>query len=314
VDILKEFGAGPKLLAMIPAPPAPPPPPAPKIAGSLTVICEPLDCSVIVNDMYKGMTAGNRQVIDGLQPGEAALKVFADGYDSLSRQVQLQEGAPLEERFVFKRSEAVRRQAAGVALLNAVAELGGIDGFGHMGDFEGDGVVHWADTDGDVQEWTMTFTKRAGRDLAMTFRTREGQCTASILAQTAKQDCRSGLRNGGEGIAEQAASLFLSYQPQDVLQTLMERPLLAGETDDKRLESANGADTYTLTIGSDGLPADLVYQIGEGNAPIHVQYSNYINLNTGRYPSKIAIGRLNSPAVWTFTVNTLRSRLTQRSR
>src|SRR5258706_10284738 len=49
LDILKEFGASPKLLSMIPAPPPPPAPTEPKPAGTLTVICEPKDCAVVVN-------------------------------------------------------------------------------------------------------------------------------------------------------------------------------------------------------------------------------------------------------------------------
>src|SRR5215813_5850071 len=53
LDILKEFGAGPKLLAMIPPAPAPPSAPAPKAAGPLTVICEPKDCAVAAGELYK---------------------------------------------------------------------------------------------------------------------------------------------------------------------------------------------------------------------------------------------------------------------
>src|SRR6266498_2412660 len=51
LDILKEFGASERLLNMIPRPPAPP---IAKSAGPLTVICEPKDCAVIVNDKYYG--------------------------------------------------------------------------------------------------------------------------------------------------------------------------------------------------------------------------------------------------------------------
>src|SRR5262249_250857 len=46
LDILKEFGAGPKLLSMIPAAPAASAA-APKVAGPLTVTCEPKDCTVV---------------------------------------------------------------------------------------------------------------------------------------------------------------------------------------------------------------------------------------------------------------------------
>src|SRR5262245_19254361 len=43
LDILKEFGAGPKLLSMIPPAPAAASAPAAKVAGPLTVMCEPKD-------------------------------------------------------------------------------------------------------------------------------------------------------------------------------------------------------------------------------------------------------------------------------
>src|SRR5262245_5829771 len=56
VDILKQFGASAKLISMIPVPPPPPEPPAPKVAGPLTVVCEPKDCSVLLDEKYEGAT------------------------------------------------------------------------------------------------------------------------------------------------------------------------------------------------------------------------------------------------------------------
>src|SRR5262245_54943247 len=55
VELLKSLGASPKLISMIPppvAPPPPPQPPAPKIGGPLTIVCEPQDCIVAVDDKY----------------------------------------------------------------------------------------------------------------------------------------------------------------------------------------------------------------------------------------------------------------------
>jgi hypothetical protein len=194
-------------------------------------------------------------------------------------------------------------------LLKTVASLGGIDGVAELGNIEGTGRMDWTDSAGQTQEWTMTFNKRIGKDLVMTFKTRDGQCSASILAQSAKQECKGGLKGGGEKIADQAASLFLSYQLQDVINAVLRRTVLASETDENRLETADGKDSYVLTIGSDSLPVDLVYGINDGNAPIQVRYSNYVNLNSGRYPRRIAIGRLNNNPVWNFTVSSVRSRL-----
>src|SRR5262245_2267413 len=69
LDILKEFGAGPKLLSMIPPAPAALAP-APRVAGPLTVFCEPKDCIIVVGEAYKGTTSQNRMTITGLGTGE----------------------------------------------------------------------------------------------------------------------------------------------------------------------------------------------------------------------------------------------------
>lgn len=153
----------------------------------------------------------------------------------------------------------------------------------------------------------MSFKKRIGNDLATTFKTKEGQCTASISAQSARQECRGGLKGSGEKIAEQATLLFLSYQLQDVTQTLIKRPLLASETSDDRLESSDSRDAYLLTLGPDGLPVDLIYRAGETDTPILVQYSNYLKLTKGRYPGRTAIGRVNAAPVFVFTIMSVRS-------
>jgi len=313
VDILKQFGASPKLISMIPVPPPPPELPAPKLAGPLTVVCEPKDCAVAVDDRYAGSTTQNRKTVSGLHPGEVSIDVFADGYEHLNRRIQLQEGKPAEEKFSFKRSPELRAQIASAALLKAVTSLGGTDGLAEFADVEGTGSMQWTNNSGKVEQWMLSFNKRIGRDIVATFKTKDGQCTASVLAQAAKQECRGGLR-GGEKIAEQGTSLLLSYQLQDVIHTLMKRPLIASETDDNRLESPDTKDAYVMTIGNDGLPTDLVYRIGETDAPIHVEYSNYMNVNKGKYPGRIAIGRLNSAPVWVFTLIGVQSKVLRSGR
>jgi hypothetical protein len=124
-----------------------------------------------------------------------------------------------------------------------------------------------------------------------------------------KQECRGGLKNSGEKIAEQGTSLLLSYQLQDVIQALLKRPLIASETDPNRLQSTDGKDSYTFIVTNDGLPSGLIYTIADGNAPIQVQYSEYMKMATGYYPGKISIGRLNSMPVWVFAFNTVRSKV-----
>ena len=77
-------------------------------------------------------------------------------------------------------------------------------------------------------------------------------------------------------IASQATSLFLSYQLQDVMQTLMNRPLVTSEASDDRLESPGSRDAYALAFSTDGLPADL--RVGlfatPGSFTGHIRFAN----------------------------------------
>jgi hypothetical protein len=313
VDILKQFGASQKLISMIPAPPpppAPPQPPAPKLAGPLTIVCEPKDCVVAVDDRYEGSTDHNRKTVNGLHPGDVTVQIFADGYDHLTRRIPLQEGKPAEEKFLLQPSTLVRQNNGKTAVLSAVVSLGGIDGLTDLGDMDADGTVQWTDSDGKVQQWTVTFNRRPGRNLSATFKTADGQCTASIQPQATKEDCRGGLRNGGDKIAKQATSLFLSYQIQDVLRTLLQRPLIASDTDENSVESFIKDDSYVLKVDHDGFPTDLTYRIGD-DQPIQVRYANYMNVNKGRFPREISVGRPNNPPAWVFTIKNVHSRITR---
>jgi hypothetical protein len=311
VDILKQYGASAKLISMIPPPPAapvPPQPPEPKIAGALTVACEPIDCVLVVRDKYEGATEQGRKTIGGLQAGAVNVEVFADGYGHVARSVQMEEGKPREEKFSLKPGAAVRQQNARAALLKVILAFGGTDGLAELADIEGSGSMQWTSSNGGVEQWPMTFNKRIGRDLATTFKPREGQCNGSVAAKVVKAECRGGLRNSGEKIAEQGTSLFLSYQLQDVLNTLLTRPLTTSEEDESRIESADSQDYYVFTISKDGLITDLIYRIGE-DPPIRIQYSNYLTVNRSRYPGRISMGRLNAEPAWVFTINNVRSKV-----
>src|SRR6185436_15858217 len=104
VGILKDLGATDKLLSFIPAPrpqPVAPPPvvEAPKVAGPFRVICEPIDCYIVINDRYYGLTEAHSKVVPTLTPGTATIQVFNNGYDPQTQNIPLQEGRPAEARF-----------------------------------------------------------------------------------------------------------------------------------------------------------------------------------------------------------------------
>ena len=186
-------------------------------------------------------TIGRRSA--GLHPGDVTVQVFADGYEQLTQRIQLTEGKPAEQQFLLKPSLLARQNSARASVLKALASLGSIDGVAELTDIDVDGTMQWTDSDGKVQQWTVAFNKHPGRNLSATFKTSDGQCTASISAQTTKQDCKGALKNGGDKIAEQASTVFLSYQLQDVLHALVQRPVVASEADENRVESIDSASS-----------------------------------------------------------------------
>jgi hypothetical protein len=305
LDILKQFGATPKLIGLIP--PTPSAAPA-KVAGPLTVICEPKDCAVIVNETYHGLTEQGRKTITGLQPGDAKVQIFSDGYEGMSRNVQLQESAPTTEMFTLQIPDVVRQRVGKEFLFDAVSALGGIDGLMQVGDLEGSGVLRWLDNEGKPQQWDMSFTKHPANELTMNFKNRDGQCSATISGDTSKNECRGRLKNSAEKVAEQAATLFRSYQVQSVIQALMKRTVSVSESDTSRLETSGGNDSYALTVGKESLPIELVYAPPNGRAPVKVQYSNYASVGAGRFPGRIAIGQVDQEPVMIFTLSNPPSR------
>jgi hypothetical protein len=261
-----------------------------------------------VEDTYAGPTNENRKTVTGLRPGDKTIQVFAEGYERLTSRITLKEGAPTDQKFSLKRSLSARQDSAKASLLKAITALGGIDGLVELADVEGDGTMQWTNASNSTEQWSISFNKRPGRDISATFKTNGGQCTASILVQTAKQDCRGELKNRGEKIAEQGATLLLSYQLQDVLQAILKRPVVTSEANENRLESIDSKDSYVLTVGPDGLPAELIYSVGSTEQPIRVQYANYVKLTRGWYPAKISVGRVDTAPAWVFTLKSIHGR------
>jgi hypothetical protein len=155
----------------------------------------------------------------------------------------------------------------------------------------------------------MTFTKRSGKDVTLVFKTRDGQCTASILGANRNRECKGKLKNSGENVAEQAATLFLSYQIQAVLNDLLAHVGSISSGDNgKRLEISDKLDSYVLAFGDDKLPTQLVYsRADKPDSTVIVRYTDYKPVASGRYPAQIAIDSAKGTAGFTFKFTTIRS-------
>jgi hypothetical protein len=307
LDILKEFGATQATLDAIPRAPKPP---NLKYSGPLTIRCEPADCLVIINDKLYGSTKEGQTIVPNLPLGRAVVQIFKQGYQSQTQELDLPENKPSELNLQLKALDNVNLLMVKESLLDTIRAMGGIEGISSLGEVEGEGTMDWVDKDNQPQHWPVTFTKRSGKDLTLIFKTRDGQCSASISGSNRKQECKGKLKNSAEGISDQAATLFLSYQVQSVLNDLLTHISgLSFAEGGKRLESSDSIDSYVLTLGEDKLPLTLQYtRANKPEAAVVVKYSDYKQAGKGRYPGQMQIGSTDGTGGFTFRFTTIRSR------
>ena len=311
VDILKEFGATDSILKLIPPVPVPPVavPPAPKFSGPITIKCEPVDCLVVINDKFYGPTQQKQKIVTEVPPGEATIQVFSEHYQAKVQKLDLVEAQPSEVPFALELGEDIHLWMVKDSLLEIIRAIGGIDGVSSLGEFEGEGTMDWTDSTGQIQHWPMTFRKRSGRDISLAFEARGGQCLVSILGETQERECKGKLKNLAEGVTGQAATLFLSYQVQDVLSHLLTRVSgLSAIGDGTRLEISGSSDSYTLDLGPDRVPNELSYsRANNPDGAVKVKYSDYIYVGKARYPARMRIAPVNGRSEFVFAMNKIRS-------
>jgi hypothetical protein len=273
------------------------------------VVCEPTDCGVVVSERYFGSTTKGRITLDSLAPGEGVIVVFNEGGGVQTREVRLNVNAPLEERFEFSPKKQESRPVAREYLLDVVREIGGVEGSGALGQFEGEGLFAWTDSGGKSQSWSMAFAKHLGKALTVTFKTDRGQCSVLIRDESVKNDCKGKLKNSGESVAGRAATLFLTYQLYDVVQQFINEVQSLSAADGNRLIFDSNSQLYSLTVGADKLPVELIRNSSRPpQSTVTVKYSNYSKVGKALYPTRMAITSNDFPRPCVFMVTTIQSR------
>jgi hypothetical protein len=312
VGILKELGATDKLLSFIPAPrPQPAPSPIveePKVAGPFHVMCEPIDCFIVVNQGYYGTTEAHNKILPALAPGSATVQVFSNGYDPQTQKVVLQEGRPEEARFRLTLTSESQQAKGQRFVLDTMRALGGLQALTLLQDFQGDGTLEWMDEKGTVQQGSMKFTKNFDQEMQLEIKTKDGACTSLVSGGTSKESCRGSLKNSEKAVSEAAAN-FLLYEVQNVIGSFISgTPALVGNDTAPRIEIQRGDASYVLTLNDDKLPAELVHtRRGPTPSIVSVRYSDYGNITVGKYPTHVQI-KVDGGMIYAFTINGVSTR------
>ncbi len=313
VGILKDLGATDRLLSLIPkAKPQPVAPPpiveVPKVAGPLQIICEPIDCFIVIGDRYYGLTEARSKIVPTLTPGPATVQVFSNGYDPQTQQVLLQEGQTAEARFRLTLTSESKAEKGQHFALDAMRALGGIPALAVLQDFKGDGTLEWKDEKGTLQQGSMKFTKNRDQEMQLEIKTKDGDCSSLISGKTSRDTCRGSLKNSEKVVSVAAANLLL-YEVQNVISSFLSgTPTLVGTDTAPRIEIQRGDASWVLTLDNDKFPVELVHtRRGPTPSVVNVRYSGYGNISAGKYPTHLQVS-VDGSTIYTFTINGVSTR------
>jgi hypothetical protein len=311
IETLKVLGAPDDLYGTIPAPPPPSPPPPPplKVAGPVTIVCElPPSCDIGVSDRYFGVAQDGKKVVNGLPVGAADLQVYAEGFETQKRQIQLQENQPKEEHFRLKPSAASSQQAAHKTMQGVVAAFGGVEGLAGMAQASGAGTAALPDKNGQLSKWDMSFGGRWG-SMVMNFRSALGECGATF-AETLISDCKGKLKKSDyEAQFKDVVVLFSECQLPILLARMLTREVSESQDANVRkletqLDAQVESDSYVLSLDNSGWPTEILYRPKSGKNPKRIRYSKYLKKDALSYPGQIEVADAsNGKQLAVFTIS-----------
>lgn len=288
VKVFTALDASDELLRLLPRPE----PPKPKVAGPLTIRCQPLDCHVVVDEKYHGLTAKGTRVISGHAPGEIPVFVFMDGYEEQGRRITLEEEKPHQIDFTLRPNLTSRRRAGRDRIFEVIQSLGGPSGLGDLRMFFASGTLQLPSEIGPASQWKVMMLQESTA-LAMSFESGGTRCTAvQIGGGGVKLECKRKLSSAG--IAEElrkAVALFREYQLPSILSLVYLRNIeIVRSGAVEKLECAGGDDVYELTLSDQQLPLEVQHRRkSDQGKGMKLVFSHYKNLGKGKFPSDIAI-------------------------
>jgi hypothetical protein len=284
IDVLREHGATEALLDLIPKKSVPAPL-APKTAGELTVTCEPVDCEVIVNDHYYGITEGAVKHISALAPGNARIDIMANGFENLWQGVVLEEGKPQPVKFLLVRAKSQQQADINDLVLRIIKSLGGV---GAMADLQRQSVT------GKVKKGDKSAAFRidpAARGYSLSVDSAGGgPCDFSFSADspgaTLVKKCKGAKDNTTQDLASSVADLYRAAELAHILNDLLSTGFNV-TSDADGTHSLQSATCCALKIDKDARPIDAVRSTNDSEPmeDIHFEFDGR------QYPTKTIVTR-----------------------
>jgi len=306
IERIREAGASQELIdAIVPPAPSPPQPvsrptltPAPKKEGHLRVLCQPVDCKVMNGDKPLGVTKNNEFVSDPLPVGPIALTVSQQDYDVEPKFPEViikeNETATVSIKLTVSR-EALLREGK-KQFSDMITALGGEEGLKALSFFKAKGILQSYDRTGQETDWDVEAILKSP-DLARFEVNRRGKRDKKDKFLAFNVEHRLDWQNQEKKPSPQWDELdqALRRVQEHQLARLLERfrsdgfkiiasDLVVKPGDETVVKAEGSGETYSIRIGADHRPREIVYEGTLVDKGLRVLFSEYADQNGASFP------------------------------
>jgi len=143
--------------------PPPPPPPPPKRDGALSVVCQPVDCTISVDGATAGKTSAGKSPLLPVPEGTHSVTAAVQGYETEQpeRSTAVGPGATVTLIFRFTPTRQTLEAAGKQIYDRLVTALGGETTLKDSNRFRASGTLILSDRDGNQSVWEVTVYYRS---------------------------------------------------------------------------------------------------------------------------------------------------------
>jgi hypothetical protein len=302
VTALTNLGADPQIVAAVKAVAPKPPPPPPPTVGSLTVICAPVDCDVVIDSQSRERTIKGQLTRQGLNiQKKIHVAVSQTGYMPKEDDVTI--GQTLTASLSFKLEPTEETLAANGSTLfgSMVHTITADSDLRKLTSFAASGSLTSFFTDGQ-SSWDLQVNMEPPASVNMTVtNSASGTFQFSCIGETCADKKKKFLAKGNQHVFATELENNLRYYSRYHIGALLEAiKSEAVKFSSAAAEDAGGSEQrlhietkdadFLVVVGPDLLPNEVTYKEKSGLIEeLKVTYGDYQTVGSMRYPRRTTI-------------------------
>ncbi len=266
--------------------------------GFLSVMCQPLDCAVQVNERPVGTTSQGVLASIPVPVGEAKVRVFRQNYDVDRDEETVSIGSGNTTNLSFRLTLSRRViESEGASLFSRVLGALGASSYPSGADdrIQASGVLDLGSRTAKPSTWSVVTTFSAMNFSRFQLSRGNRKCELAIMKHgEVSWKKRPGGREGQE--IEEALRILTDYQLAAVLKLatspsfkILAQTRNSADLDPQSLRAQADNEAYIITVDASSLPSEVALESAGLNGGTRVLYSRYADLGGFMYPRETEV-------------------------